>query len=466
MAINLRSPHFVSITDANISYATLDIYVWDGDKVATTTVKHNLKKDKVIGSTTVSFEISELIRDYLEIVFDGVYSTTSQSICKWVKTDLKAFNISDVQQGTTVSQTDLALDSYSYFQEGSSYSFDNKSLLMNNVNIYLEAFSDFQIPIYVKNNPSIAFVDSSGVTQRTVSFTSSSASTEQVESVSLFPQLVTNVTFDVPDDWQIQTLDVIEDGVLRCNGELGSRNFTNFTPIAGNEYIVDFEIKEYTSGNIRYYDGSGGVQVSGILDAVGEYSFSYTQSVTGANLVSFYSPLGFDGVIDNVSLKEVTQVSKVVITDDNDITTLNIKEQCKSKYTSNKVTFVNKFGTLQDMYFFKKATEMMTVKKESYKANVLNNSNSYSASEHVNQDFNILGKESITLSSGYLDESYNEVFKQLMLSEKVWITDEDYQVTPINIKTSSLAYKTSLNDKLVDYKISFDKSFDTINNVR
>ena len=29
----------------------------------------------------------------------------------------------------------------------------------------------------------------------------------------------------------------------------------------------------------------------------------------------------------------------------------------------------------------------------------------------------------MTLSSGFLSESYNEVFKQLMLSEKVWITN-------------------------------------------
>jgi len=466
MAINTRSPHFVSITNASISYATLDVFIWDGDKNATTTVKYSLKKYKVSNSTTVSFEISELIRDYLDVVFDGVYNTTFENICKWVKTDLKAFDVSNVQQGSTVSQTDLALDSYSYFQEGSSYSFDNKSLLMNNIDIYLEPFGDFQIPIYTKNNPSVAFIDSSGVTQRTVSFLNSDASTSQIKSVDLFPQLVTNVTFDVPGDWQIRSLDIIEDGVLRCNGQSGSRNFQNFTPIAGNEYIVDFEIKEYTSGSIRYFDGSGGTQVSGILNTIGEYSFKYTQSVAGTNLVSFFSVSGFDGVIDNVSLKEVEQVSKVKITDDNDITIIDIKEQCESKYTPNKVTFINKFGALQDMYFFKKATEKMTVKKESFKSNILTNANSYSTSNHVNREFNITGSESISLSSGYLEESYNEVFKQLMLSEKVWFTDKDYQVTPINIKTSNITYKTSLNDRLVEYTIDFDNSFNVINNIR
>jgi len=111
----------------------------------------------------------------------------------------------------------------------------------------------------------------------------------------------------------------------------------------------------------------------------------------------------------------------------------------------------------------------MNVTKESYKSNILNSSNGYSTSNHVYRDFNVVGKESITLSSGFLDEEYNKVFKEMMLSEKVWITnitESGEQVLPINVKTGDITYKTSLNDKLVQYTIQFDKSFDTINNIR
>jgi hypothetical protein len=75
----------------------------------------------------------------------------------------------------------------------------------------------------------------------------------------------------------------------------------------------------------------------------------------------------------------------------------------------------------------------------------------------------------MTLSSGFLSESYNEVFKQLMLSEKVWITNltnTDEQVLPINIKTSDITYKTSLNDKLVEYTIEFENSYNVLNDIR
>ena len=56
-----------------------------------------------------------------------------------------------------------------------------------------------------------------------------------------------------------------------------------------------------------------------------------------------------------------------------------------------------------------------------------------------------------------------------MLSEKVWITniiETGEQVLPINVKTSNITYKTSLNDRLVEYTFDFENSYNVINNIR
>jgi len=162
-------------------------------------------------------------------------------------------------------------------------------------------------------------------------------------------------------------------------------------------------------------------------------------------------------------------VDKIIVSDSDGIQTINVSILEECKYEPKKVTFVNKYGALQDMYFFKKSVEKMNVKKESYKSNILDSNYVYNSSNHVYRDFNVVGKESITLSSGFLSEEYNEVFKQMMLSEKVWVTnivEDGEQVLPINVKTSSINYKTSLNDRLVEYTIEFDKSFNVINDIR
>jgi hypothetical protein len=162
-------------------------------------------------------------------------------------------------------------------------------------------------------------------------------------------------------------------------------------------------------------------------------------------------------------------VDKIIVSDSDGVQTINVSILEECKYEPKKVTFVNKYGALQDMYFFKKSVEKMNVKKESYKSNILDSNYVYNSSNHVYRDFNVVGKESVTLSSGFLSEEYNEVFKQMMLSEKVWvtnITENGEQVLPINVKTSNITYKTSLNDKLVEYTFDFDKSFNVINDIR
>ena len=60
--INTRSPFFVSITDSSISYATLDIEIYTGDKTSdfTGTPDYELKKSK-IGSNTTLLLINVLV---------------------------------------------------------------------------------------------------------------------------------------------------------------------------------------------------------------------------------------------------------------------------------------------------------------------------------------------------------------------------------------------------------------------
>ena len=147
-------------------------------------------------------------------------------------------------------------------------------------------------------------------------------------------------------------------------------------------------------------------------------------------------------------------------------TTLQVRQMDCSKYDTYKLTFVNKFGALQDLYFLGKSTESISVQKDNYKSNVLDiASQSYSSTDHQYRDFDVKGRQSTTINTGYVSEDYNEPIKQLLLSEKVWMTIGS-DVIPVNVKTNSLVMQTSLNDKLVNYTIDVDFAHDTIQNVR
>ena len=150
-------------------------------------------------------------------------------------------------------------------------------------------------------------------------------------------------------------------------------------------------------------------------------------------------------------------------------TVITLTKVCEPKYTPLSIIFYNKYGALQNMWFFKKSMTDINIKSETFKNNMVDFNNSggeptYALTKHQEKKFNSNGKESITINSGFYDESFNEVVRQMLLSEQVWIYDGS-STLPINLKSNTLQFKKSVNDKLISYTISFDYAFDKINNI-
>ena len=386
--INARSPYFVRTAISNIAYATLDIEIYSGNRDTdyTGTPQYSLRKQILPGANGINFEISELIRDYLDMRFFGLYYYSySYHSCEWVRIVKTSFdsNGGQLQQATS---TDLAFDGYSYFEEGRVNSFDDKNLLITNREVFALDDNIYRIPIYIGEEVNVAFLRDGEIVG---TYTNAGGSLDTRFQVS-------HITLN------------------------GTSEYDSFRARVANNYLGVFEDNKCISQYLN------------------------TLSIGKVDAIHIGNT---DGTLDIIKVKTI--------------------DECR--YEPKKITFINKFGVLQDMYFFKKKVEQMTTKRESYKSNTLTYVNNYDTTVHTKRDFNITANESMTLSSGFLSESYNEVFKQLMLSEKVWITNltnTDEQVLPINIKTSDITYKTSLNDKLVEYTIEFENSYNVLNDIR
>lgn len=157
-------------------------------------------------------------------------------------------------------------------------------------------------------------------------------------------------------------------------------------------------------------------------------------------------------------------VDEVIVNAVEGVTVLNVENISECKYTPFKLTFINKFGAYQDIYFFKNSQLVMNTKEEKYKSNILTNGtyNTYNPQQKL---ITKNGNRSITLNSGYYPESYNKVFEQLFLSEKVWIEYEQ-KTLGIIIESKTFNYKTSVTDGVINYTINVSFAFDTINNIR
>ena len=150
--------------------------------------------------------------------------------------------------------------------------------------------------------------------------------------------------------------------------------------------------------------------------------------------------------------------------------TITLRKVCEPKFTPLSVIFYNKYGALQNLWFFKKSMTDISISSNKFKNNIIDFDNSggspsYSLSKHQEKIFMANGKESITMNTGFYEESFNEVIRQMLLSEQVWVYDGT-NTLPINLKSNTLQFKKGVNDKLISYTISFDYAYDKINNIQ
>ena len=82
---------------------------------------------------------------------------------------------------------------------------------------------------------------------------------------------------------------------------------------------------------------------------------------------------------------------------------------------------------------------------------------SFKEFEGQKKTFNANGRDSIKCNTGWVDESFKDTIKEIMLSEKIILND-----LPVTIKTKQTELFKSINTKNINYSLEFDYSFDTI----
>ena len=345
--LNVRSPYFINHTATNLTSATLEIVIYFG--VANTsfgTPQYTLVSTAI--NAKVNFEVSELIKDYIDTEFDGAFPTVPVSLTE-ATTIFVDYRITQTTTGGTTVLTPVygnrAFYGYGYFEDGANPVLDN-FVLQSNTRI-------------LKN---------------------------------------TNATVTIPVDNTIAT------------------------------------------SLVWKYQGS----------IVGNISIAAQTKIE--NQITYVTSTG----ISNVDQAEISTGAKSL--------TINIDSYEKCKYTPIKLSFINKFGAYQEIWMFANSILSMATTEERYKSNILTNG-TYNTYDPQIKLLTKNANQTLKLNSDYYPESYNEVFRQLFLSEKVWI-DYEGQTLGVNIENKQITYKTSLTDSLINYTIDVSFAFDTINNIR
>lgn len=369
--INVRSPYFINISTSTLVSATLKLRIYDGD-LSTSISGFQYQLTSTAINNSVTFEISELVRDYIENNFDGDYTNSANSY-KWLRYELA---YSENTGGGGFNGDAAIFDGYGYFSEGANPQ-NAQTVLQSNKTIYKYSDEPLRLPVHITTSTEFTFLQDGSTIYNTTLSTSTNSSN--------IIRYVSSETTGI-QSWQ----DRVEDD----GGTVESLDCVN-------NFLGDVDL--YGVDTIYVNDG---------------------------NTVEVYK-------VENI-------------------------EECK--YNPYKVTFVNKFGALQDLWFFKRSNLSLQTKEESYRANIVTDG-TYSINSRQKTVFNKTGVEKLQLNTGFYPESYNEVFRQLTLSEEVWI-NYGGDTLPITVMSSSLNYKTRVNDKLINYTIDVEFANNKINNIR
>jgi len=356
-----------------LASATLKLWIYDGQiNSYSGDPQYTITKTKIPNEDTILFEISELIKDYVTITFDGDYGTANLvSWASWQITNKFDDNSTTINQGTR-----LVTHGYGYFEDEINPQLISPLQQSNNC-IYWKSGEKVRVPLYKENELySIEFYKGSDLL-----------------GSQTFGKTVTPLTADTTD-------------------------------YKADTTFLKADVTSLMSSNA-----------------------TLMQSGTTA-------PVGTETV--------------VITTEANEEITLTVTyiEECRN--TPYKVTFLNKFGALQDIWFFGRRKESANVSREQYKINTIQATSTtkfYPTYSPTDKTFNVESKKSLTLNTGFICQDYNEVVQQMMQSEYVWI-HEDNKVYPVTPTDNDITYKDERYDKLLNFTVKFEYAYSEINNVR
>ena len=142
---------------------------------------------------------------------------------------------------------------------------------------------------------------------------------------------------------------------------------------------------------------------------------------------------------------------------------INFTKVCQQKYPNIRIKWKNRYGQFDYYNFLLVNRQGFQSTKRTYQPQLgtwQGTSLSYNNYDSSNLNYLSDSKQTLSVNTDYLSDSYNEIFKQLLVSDEIyWVyehTASTETVRPITIKTDSVVFKTGVNDKLVQYQFDFD----------
>ena len=135
-------------------------------------------------------------------------------------------------------------------------------------------------------------------------------------------------------------------------------------------------------------------------------------------------------------------------------------------YGFRNLMFLNRYGVWDNIIIYGSQFEKIDVDRgEVFNSPLYNDSTSamtFKQRQGQYNNVNIHSREILTVNTGWIAESWNEVIKQMLVSPYLFDADT---LEPFIVQNSNFNYKTGLNEGLINYTFELKYAFTAINTV-
>jgi hypothetical protein len=133
---------------------------------------------------------------------------------------------------------------------------------------------------------------------------------------------------------------------------------------------------------------------------------------------------------------------------------------CNQKYPNVRIKWKNRYGQFDWYNFNMVSRQSFSTERKTYQPQLgtwESSTLSYQNFDTATQAYIVDSKQNISVNSNWLPETYNDILKQLLVSDEIyWIYDESTSlVRPLTIVTDGIQFKTGVVDKLIQYTFDF-----------
>ena len=401
-----RSPIFITLTKGSavndgLVDATLTLRIFAGSSASSPTADYTLFKTS-IDNEPIVFEISDLIREKITTI-------------------LKNGSISDFELATTeVVWCKFTLSS-NYVNAGTPAS----GLIQSNQSFLC---SDGWLPFTTQSGGIVAGAG-----------------------------LITNRTIQVYSGYE-QSLPALYDTNTDLNGVLYNVNGTDYFYVLSDE--LGFANTSTESTQKVIYIPAGPASIDSFLGVVPTEDYTISL-ISDSAAVNYKARVEADG--GTCEGFACLRAALAELGYEENATDYNYELVCEPKYTPVRVTFINQYGVSDYLTCFKVSTRSGGFTRESYMPQL---PTSYDVTQQLQyRNFDVNSRETITVNTGWVDENYDDVIRELLMSEKVSLLYDGQEFTA-NPTDGGVEYLKEVNAKMINYTLTFEIAWNIRNNIR